>query len=182
MNAAEHLEQSLGKMERGWSSVSTPGIRVCLFRNQPTSGVDTLTTLGLSNTILAMNEGRSVRQELMMTVPVDRAKENFARKLLHIAERLVNSGRALLRGDVVDLGGTIASDSSAEALYAAIPVVFPEALATLPDTSPPTVFVWLIPLLPTEAAFVKSSGWSDFEDRLEASEPDLFDLRRDAVV
>ena len=182
MNAAEHLEQHLGQMEQGWSSASAPGLQVCLFRNQPAAGVNTLSTLGLSNLDLAMASGRSVRQELMITIPGDRSPDEFAKLMLHVAERLVRTGRALLRGDVVSLGSTIASDSSADALYASIPVVFPEALATLRDTSPQTVFVWLVPLLPTEVAFVQASGWSDFEDRLEAAEPDLFDLRREAVV
>jgi len=182
MNAAEHLERHLGPMDRGWSSSSLPGVQVCLFRDRPLAGVTTLATLGLSDTVLAMSEGRKVRQELLMAVRNDRAPEEFGKLLIHIAEGLQRSGQALVRGEVIPLGGRLAADSTAEALYASIPVVFPEGLATLTDSSPPTVFVWLVPLLPREAAYVGSSGWSELEDRLEAADPDLFDLRRGSVI
>jgi Suppressor of fused protein (SUFU) len=182
MNAAEHLESHLGPMEVGWSSSSLPGVQICLFRDRPVAGVITLTTLGLSNTVLAMSTDRRVRQELLIATPDDRAPEEFGKLLLHIAERLQKRGQALLRGDVVPLGDKLTVDSAADALYASMPVVFPEGLATLADSSPPTVFVWLIPLLPSEVTFVESSGWNEFEDRLEAVDPDVFDLCRDSVV
>jgi len=73
-------------------------------------------------------------------------------------------------------------DVSLNAIYAAIPVVFDEGFATYSDTSPPTIFVWLIPLHGTEAKFVKKNGWSQFEDILEAKDPDLWDLNRDPVL
>ncbi|HET6332759.1 MAG TPA: suppressor of fused domain protein [Polyangiales bacterium] len=182
MNAAEHLEQHLGPMARGWSSISCPDVEACLFKALPFDGIDTLVTLGLSDQVLAMSDGRSVRQELLITLPHDKPVDRFAKLLLHVAERLREGGRALLRGEVVALESQIIDESPARALYTSMPVVFPEALATLRDTSPPTVFVWLFPLLPTEAALVESAGWNDFEDRLASAQPDLFDLTRKAVV
>lgn len=182
MNAAEHLERYLGPMERGWSSGSLPGVQVCLFRDRPDSGVITLATLGLSNTVLAMSDDREVRQELLLAVRNDKLLEELAKLLIHISEMLINSGRALLRGDVIPLENWIAAGSEANALYASIPVAFPDGLATLRDSTPATVVVWLIPLQPNEAACVASSGWSVFEDRLEAADPDVFDLFRDSVV
>src|SRR6185295_5135584 len=104
MNAAEHLERHLGPMERGWSSNSLPGVQVCLFRNQPSPGVITLTTLGLSSTVLAMSGDRNVRQELLLAVRDNRPPEELGKLLLHVAELLVRRGGGLLRGEVLALG------------------------------------------------------------------------------
>jgi hypothetical protein len=129
-----------------------------------------------------MRDGREVRQELLMTVPTERDLADFAKLLIHIAEKLIRGGSAVLRGDVISLDERIVADSAAEDIYSSIPVVFPEGIATLNDSSPPTVFVWLLPLMPSEATFVRGSGWSAFEDRLEAANPDLFDLRRSSII
>ncbi|MEY4576644.1 MAG: hypothetical protein RL701_1347 [Pseudomonadota bacterium] len=74
------------------------------------------------------------------------------------------------------------ANSGVSALYASLPVVFPEGVDTLQDTTPPTVFVWLVPLPAAEAACVESSGWNELEDLWEATDPDLFDLYRRSVV
>lgn len=182
MNIAEHLELHLGQMERGWSSSSITGIQVCLFRDQPTQGVVTLATLGLSDKVLSMNERRTVRQELLIAIHSDKEPEEFARLLLHVAERLHRDGRTLLRGDIISFESTVTADCSANALYASIPVVFPDGLATLKDTAPQTVVVWLFPLLPPEVTLIRATNWSEFEDRLEDAEPDLFNVCRDSIV
>jgi hypothetical protein len=61
-------------------------------------------------------------------------------------------------------------------------VVFGEAFATYEETSPSTVLVWLIPLLPEEAHYVHQHGWKSFETLLEQKNPDLLDLRRMPVI
>ena len=182
MNVAEHLEATLGRIERGWSSAVVAGVQVCMFPERPSRGSTTLATLGLSNAVLAMREGRTVRQELLTVVPSVRPPEEFAQLLLWVAERVNADGRAVLRGDVLPLPDPVAKDSACRALYAAIPVVFPESLRTLDDTVPATVFVWLFPVLPAEVVFIAQSGWSEFEDRLESAQPDLFDLQRSSVA
>ena len=182
MNVAEHLEQHLGPIERGWSAESLPGVQVCLFRDRPETGVFSLATLGLSNSILAMSGDRNVRQELLLAIRGDVFLDDLVKMLMHVAETLLARKRALLRGDVFPLGQPIGKGSAASALYSSIPVIFPESLATLRDSTPPTVFVWMIPLLASEAAFVESSGWSEFEDCMEAANPDLFDIARGSIV
>lgn len=181
MNVAEHLEHNLGQITRGWLSDSTRGVQVCLFANEPNVGVNTLSTLGLSDTILSMPNGRKVRQELLIAVQGSKTPDELAKLLLHVADHLQSEKQALLRGDVFPLGSKIDEDSDADSLYASIPAVFPDELATLNDTSPATVFVWLIPLQQAEVEYLETVGWSDFEDRLEAAEPDLFDLRRASI-
>ena len=182
MNAAEHLERHLGPMERGWSATSLSGIQVCLFRDRPAPGVTTLATLGLSNTVLQMSSNRRARQELLLASYDEGPSEDLVKALMHGAETVLAREHALLRGDVVPLGGRITAGSTATGLYSSIPVVFPAGLATLQDSVPATVVVWLIPLLPAEIDFIESSGWSEFEERLEAADPDLFDLGRSSVI
>lgn len=182
MNIAFHLEKHLGEIEQGWSSDSLPGIQVCLFRNQPDDGLLTLTTLGLSNHVLEMPGGRSVRQELTLVVPDEASLSASAKLLLHVAECVLKKHQAILRGEVLSLGARIDANASASALYVSTPVVFSDEFSTLYDTIPPTVIVWLFPVLPAEERFIVSSGWSAFEDRLEAVNPDLFDVLRPSVV
>ena len=106
----------------------------------------------------------------------------LVRVLLLVAERIHKSRSALLRGDVVSLWSGFLAGSDAVAVYASMPVVFPAGLAALNDSVPPTVFVWLFPLLQAEVEFVRTEGWSEFEDRLESAAPDLCSLHRGSVI
>ena len=63
-----------------------------------------------------------------------------------------------------------------------MPVLYDDDFATYGGTEPPTVFVWLIPILAVEAEFVNDRGWSRFEDVLEEMNPDFGDLERRPVV
>lgn len=182
MNVAEHLEFYLGEIQEGWSSESFPLTQVCLFKNVPDSGVNTLSTLGLSNTSLSMGRGRAVRQEFVFSIESRWEPQIFAKLLIHVAENITNRGQALLRGEVFPLEETIVQNSGSAALYASIPVVFPDEFATLKETSPPTVFVWLIPIMRSEAALIESRGWEEFEDCLEKSQCNVFDLDRSSIV
>ncbi len=141
----------LGFMESGWKFEFPAGMQVCLFRNQPRPGIVTLATLGLSKHVLAMSDGREVRQELPFVFPADAEVGRFVTSLMHVADCVLREHRALLKGDV-----------------------FPDAVAELKDSTPPTVFVWLMPLLPNEAAFVHDVGRNKFES--------LFDLQRESIV
>lgn len=182
MNAAEHLEHHLGRIERVWSSDDCPGVSVCLFRGVPRAGAVTLATLGLSEHVLALNDTRQVRQELLLMVRDTHPLDDLRDVLFHIAHEVMERHHALLRGDVIRLGYTLTEDSAARALYASIPVILPDEFSVLEGSAPATVFVWLVPLLPAEAQLAKELGWNDFEDRLEAADPDLLDLSRASIV
>lgn len=122
MNIAEHLERYLGRIDRGWSSDSLPGVQVCLFPDCPEQGLITLATLGLSNKVLGLGVGREVRQEIIIAFrPVTASIDEFVRVLMQFAERIGLDGRAVLRGDVIEIEGMEPTHGS---LYAAIPVGF----------------------------------------------------------
>ena len=61
-----------------------------------------------------------------------------------------------------------------------MPCMHPYPLCFLKDSQP--YVTRDLPPWPTEAAFAESSGWSEFEDRLESSNPDLFDLGRRGII
>lgn len=178
-----HLEAVLGPMIQGWSPTGEPaGVHVVLFGHQPLDGTVTYATLGLSQHVLDMPKGRSVRQELLLAVQAGSAMDDFSKLLLHVAESVVGTHRALLRGDVFPLGHPIVRGSSCCHLYVSLPVVFPEGLATCDSTEPPTVFAWLVPVTDREEREIRTVGWSRFEDKLERADVDLFDLARSSVA
>jgi hypothetical protein len=157
------------------------GVQVCQFPDHPTPGVLSLTTLGISDHVLKLGSFREVRQEFLIAFrPGAVDTEELVRALMRVAEIVLARGRAVLRGELLAIGDV--GPSKADGLYASMPVMFPEGMATLNDSSPPTVFVWLIPLVGDERSFINDHGWNEFEERLEASSPDLFDLCRSAVA
>lgn len=178
-----HVEESLGKLDSGWSfEKGSNQIQVARFANQPFEGATTYVTLGLSNNLLPMPQGREVRQELVFTAYDNFPAEQIASFMLTFCDYILSRKRALLRGDVVGPSDPIIPGVAANAIYAAIPVVFNERFHTYNDSSPPTVMVWLLPLVGEEASFVKQNGWNQFEDLLEAEDPDLWDLNRPAIT
>lgn len=91
-------------------------------------------------------------------------------------------GVALLRGEIVDLGQPISDGLEVCAVYVTNPTVFGDRLLAIDSERPPLVFVWLIPITAAEVIFVRDQGWSAFEAKLEAEDPDLWDLARKSIL
>jgi hypothetical protein len=89
--------------------------------------------------------------------------------------------QALARGSLQGPAGSILPCTSLEALYASIPVYFPDEFAECKTTAGNTHFVWLIPAFPSEAEFVVRHGWEHFEEFLVRQQPALLDLNRDEL-
>ena len=175
----QHLESHLGQIARGWGDAGD--IQVVQFPDQPQPGVVTYTTLGLASTPLPMNQGRTVRQELLVSVDSSFDAKSVASFLVTFAEYVRAQNRALLRGDVVGPSDPLIPGVRASAVYASVPVFFDDAFATYRDSSPPTVLVWLIPLPHEDAEFVNTQGWEPFEDKLESATVDFWDLNRPPI-
>lgn len=183
MNIVDHLEAHLGAIDGGWGPTEgSSQIQVVRFNSQPFEGAVTYSTLGMSRTVLPLSDVKQVRQELLFTAYERFPPEQIASFLLTFCEYVLSKNRALLRGDVVGPSTPLISGVAVNAVYAALPVVFSDGLATFAGSTPATVLVWLLPILGNEAAFIKSSGWGKFEDLLEARDPDLWDLNRPSLV
>lgn len=183
MNIIEHLEGHLGEISRGWKDpVSPSGIRVVSFKDQPFEDIITYSTLGLSNTILPMNNGKSIRQELVFSAYRNFNNERIASFLSTFAEYLISINRALLRGDYIGPEAPIVLGTLLNSVYSAIPVIYKDSISVFDHTSPPTVIAWVIPIHEKEANYIRANGWSKFEDLLEEEDPELWDLTRSPIV
>ena len=165
-----HFERHLGQTAGGWSQDAS-GVRlpfdVLRFDNAPHGGCTSYVTVGLSEHLL---DGR-FRLELIMGLQA--SVDPPLPVLVRVGEEIISRHAALLRGDVVKVGG-----GGVEWLYATVPVYYPDALAQVDGVA----VVWLVPVSDSEAQFVKQHGWDPFEDRLAEADPDLTDLRRSPVV
>ncbi|WP_343575833.1 suppressor of fused domain protein [Pseudomonas sp.] len=183
MNLISHIENTLGKVDQGWTVKSGRGsVQVLCFKNKPYDGVVTYVTLGLSDTALSMPKGREVRQELVFTAYEGFSAEEIASFMLSFCDYILARKQALLRGDVIGPSASLIPGVAVNSVYASIPVIFDDAFATYNGSFPHTVMVWLVPLLEDEAEFVKANGWGCFEDILERKDPDLMELNRVSIV
>jgi hypothetical protein len=178
----KHIETHLGRIEQGWSTNESDNIQILKIRNKPTLGVSIYSTLGLSNHILQMPKRRRVRQELICICRESFNSSGLVSFLYTLGESVLNSHTALLRGQVIGPNQPIMNETTMSAVYSAIPVVLDEAFATYRLSSPPTVFVWLIPLYAEEAIYIGTNGWDAFENLLVKEDPDLYDLKRQQLV
>lgn len=87
-----------------------------------------------------------------------------------------------MRGEVVGPSTPLIPDVAANALSASLPAIYPDELACYRGAKPPTVLVWLVPLVGQECETVRRNGWSNFEKLLKKGDPDLLDLGRPSVV
>jgi hypothetical protein len=183
----EHLEAHLGQMSVGWER-NADGIRlpfrVLRFNAAPDPGAVTFSTLGLSTEELrSPRDGRVIRQEFLMTCLADQADYNIPAILQQVALERIRTKEAILRGEVLGPRGSLFPIGGMSALYAAIPVYFPQDIQTVTVAiGQQAVFVWLMPIHATEAAYVETHGWRAFEELLEREDPDLRDLARAAIV
>lgn len=180
----DHLETHLGTIERGWQETGTncSGIQIVSFARQPRAGVTTFATLGLSRSILKLNDTGAIRQELITTASEEVPSDAVAGFLLSIAERLQKTKQALLRGEVLGPAHPVVPGATLTAVYVTNPSPFDRSLIEFQSTPPATVFAYLIPISGQEASLIQSHGWSWFEAELERQDPDIWDWTRSRQV
>ncbi|MCR6488620.1 suppressor of fused domain protein [Amycolatopsis sp. OK19-0408] len=175
MGLIEHLEARLGALTGGWKR---DGFQVGAFEGA--FGAKWFATVGLSRHPLhSRASGRHLWLELIVGSYPSGPVNGLPHLLGQVADELLVSGQALLRGDVLGPRGPFAPGSAMEALYAAIPVYFDDEFAAADvDDGNRAAIVWLTPISAGEAAYVASHGWNAFEDELIKHDPDLLDLGR----
>jgi hypothetical protein len=175
-----HVVRYLGPISASWQRAvgGKTQVRLLRFDDRPARNLTTLATLGLSQMELGFHDGRQFRQELLMACG-DCAEGEMIRPLLtYVADELMSKGRALARGDVLGPHGPLVPGSTLTALYAAVPMFYAEGFRQWDGSSPPTIFVQLIPITSREADVRRNTTPSEFERFLEQAEPDVFDLYR----
>ena len=176
-----HLENYLGPIIRGWSTNENDlGIQVSLFNEIDKPGVNTYSSLGLNKIVLDISN-KSVRHELIFAAYETYPTDEISYFLMTFAEYIAKRGVGLLRGDFMT-GFPLIKGATVSGIYASIPVFWPDEFHIYEDTSPKTVLVWLIPITNKEADTIADKGWDFFEDLLEGSDCDFWDLKRKSLL
>ena len=176
-----HLESFLGPIDAGFrveEADRPPGVQIVRFRNAPSAGATTFSTLGLSSHWLHQRKGRPVRMELLFACRAIQEPVNIAALMLQVAGEALATHRAFSRGDCIGPRGRLFSAHTLEALYVGNPVYFPDELVSLNLDSTPVIFAWLIPVSLAEARLCREDGWRVLEQRIADVDPDLLDLDR----
>lgn len=183
MGLIEHLEARLGLVTGGWSKDADGRpwpFRVAAFAGGALPGVRSFSTIGLSkDDLVSPRSGRKLRLELLAGERGGPGTDFLPGLVGQVAEEVVTSGRAVLRGDVIGPRGPLVPGSRMEAWYAASPVYYDDDFAGVDlDDGHRAAIVWLAPISRCEAEFVSTNGWRAFEDELIKDDPDLLDLHR----
>lgn len=177
------MERFLGTISEGWSDdVTGKFTKVLRFNDQPENGISTYATLGLSEDELDLRNGRTVRQELLLSVHASLPNNEIASFLHCCAERLKERGRAALRGEVIDFRCPLVDGATVSAVYATNPTPFDDGLAEFSNVSPPVIFALLVPITAKEVSLIGIHGWNWFENSLETQNPDIWDFKRDQEI
>lgn len=186
MTIIDHFEKSLGPIQQGWRETAekagASNMMVARFANVPFENASTFATIGLGDHMLHLTDGRQLRQELIFAAHDIYSANSIASFLLTFSEFVRSQSRALARGDVIGPSSALIPNVVANAVYACPPVIFPDGLDLYGETSPPTIIVWLLPLVGNESFIAKKNGGDYFEDLLEHANPDLLDLNRTPIV
>ncbi|MFT3682283.1 MAG: suppressor of fused domain protein [Ferruginibacter sp.] len=183
-----HLEFYLGKITRGFKNIESNDsykLQVIEMRNGMFNGISAFSTLGMSNWDLNSKVSQKIiRQEILVLLPTNSGVQNTAAVLYDISKNILDSGFALLRGDVFDkFSGSIFQGYQFNSLYIASPVCLPDDFASFDTGNRRTVvFAWLIPVFNVERIFIHKYGWNAFEDKIESSNVDFFDLNRIPII
>jgi hypothetical protein len=178
-----HIEKHLGRIEEMRQLAGTEfDLRTGGISQIPESDLNTYVTVGVSNHVLRWGEDKDVRQEIIVVANSSHPKHEVISFLLSFGEFIVKSHRALLQGDVVGPSTPVIPNATTNAVYATIPTIFPDQFAILNDGEIPILFVLIIPIVSSEAAFIRREGWAQFEEILESPKHDIFDLSRDTLV
>ncbi len=182
MTLITHIEKHLGNIDKGWKLPdSSLSIQIVRFKNQPVEGATTYMTLGLSDYTLNLNEDKHIHQELIFSAYSTYPSEHIASFMTTFAEYMISNKKGLLRGDVVGPSTSLIPNVPVNSIYASIPIYFNDDFYIYKEHEFPTILVWLVPLLEDECKFTNQQGWSEFEDILELTNPDLLNLNRPSI-
>jgi suppressor of fused protein SUFU len=178
----EHIEEYLGPIQGGTGL--REGVQAAWFADCPSPGSTAVMTLGLSHHAFHQAEGPDVRMEMIIAWHGDAAPSlNGAGSVLaDICDRIVPAHHAPPRGTVFGPGGRFFPGSEVEALYCSLPTYFSEELAAFDGFPEPFLPIWLVPITPDEARFVREQGWQAFEDLWEEAGADMLNVMRPSLV
>jgi hypothetical protein len=181
---SSHLESYLGNIEAGWrrgaDGVELP-FQVARFQRGVGDGTVAFATLGLGGHLLG-GRTKQIRQEFMMIVPESLRDGPVPGILQQVGIGVLETHRALLRGDVLGPKNSLFVGSKMEALYVTLPIYFPDKFSVYAEDGTNIAIAWLVPISRNEAHYVQERGWRDFEQRLTEVDPDLANVYREPLT
>lgn len=186
MGLIDHFERRLGRISDGRSR-KIDGVQIAHYEGGQFRDVESWSTLGMSRHILTVR-GTDNRYALEVFFAARRISGGFTadmgRCVEWIASEMVRRHEARIRGDVQQLPSVIHANSVLDNVYFANPVYYDEDFYSveLEHGGQSAGIVWLIPIGPREARYVREHGWQAFEEQLERADPDLFDMARSEIV
>jgi hypothetical protein len=91
-----------------------------------------------------------------------------------VAREHARTDTPVLRGDLISKQGSLLDSGNFVALYATVPVYYPDSFWTFHDEDYGNVVLcWLLPIKREEQAYVSQNGWSAFEERLNRAKFDF---------
>jgi hypothetical protein len=185
----EHLESELGIIKTGWNKFpeeeETWPFQVAEMNNGFYQNISAFSTIGLSWYPLVSDvSGKIIYQELIILLPENYGQRNVPAVLHDIGQYALDNSRAYLRGEVFDYyQGVIFTETNFTAFYIARPVYFSDNFFECHDskTGNKIILCWLIPIYQSEKIFIKENGWNKFEEKIEETNPDFFDLQRKPI-
>lgn len=181
----DFFETHLGSFSDAWKlSKEKYNLQVLRFKNQPFVGVDTYITLGLSHYPLKQRSNSTIKQELLISVKNNYSKEQIASFLLSFAESILDSSKALMRGEVVGPGKNIIDKVKCNAIYVTLPVFFGDDFSSYINKEDEIIMCWLLPITEKDTDYIKNSGWNKFELYLETINDinTFWDINRDITL
>lgn len=179
-----HLEKHWGPLTGSWTSGENDQdlpFHLCLFENVPFEGANTLVTTGVSETVVSLENGTDVRQELVMCVEPPHPAFLLTAPLLFTGMHIQQNKQAVMYGDLITLPEPI-EGTDKTSLYATAPHYFPPESGIYHGTEPLTMMVWLVPVTDAETKFIVEEGFQAFENLMGEKDPDVTDLTRSSVV
>ncbi len=176
----EHFESIFGKISGGHIDESIDSFVDVVFIEDKDSQVLLCATNGLSEHILRLPENKTVRIELIAQIKGNASDRKHLRKMLaYLANSILKDHLAPLRGEVASLPKEYFEKSKIRNVYFTdAQSVYPAQLGNLKLNGESVVYVWVLPITETELEMIKNKGWTVFEDYLEISQIDLFNLYR----
>jgi hypothetical protein len=156
---------------------------VAYFEGGRLGGVRSYATVGLSRHHLVHGpSGRGAHEELLLCAYPREGHTPYPQLLQTVANRLLETGSAMRRGDIFPFREYLAPGSQMSAFYAANPVYFDDAFFSVDlENATTAVMIWLVPVGRSEAELVMDRGWQEFEKLLIDRDPDVLDLGRGEI-
>jgi hypothetical protein len=186
MRLLDHIESFLGPTEGGWKDPAGEvwPFQVVQFSGRPVPKTMTFCTLGLSEYPLKrVGDHAIIRLELMLVVHDVHGPMSIPALLHDLGVQAMSQEHAFFRGQVIGPRGPLFPGSELEALYVTAPMHLPDEFNDIETEDGDLGFIaWLLPIASSEADFIHSNGWDEFENLLVERQRDVFDVFRKPIV